>query len=69
MTDRKAISLNLTQREMDLLEELCRKKELSKTALLRQALRLFEVIEARLADGEKLVFEDGDGRLAEMLVL
>jgi hypothetical protein len=69
MSDRKTMTLNLTQREMALLEELSDKRELSKTALVRQALRLFEVIEERLAVGEKLLFVDGDGRMAEMLVL
>ena len=70
MNDRKTMTLNLTEREMAILDELSRKKELSKTAVLRQALRLYQVIDARLTDGEKLFFEDEAAqRRAEVMVL
>jgi hypothetical protein len=70
MNERKTMTLNLTEREMQILEELSRKKELSKTAVVRQALRLYQVIEARLADGEKLFFEDEKAqRRSEVMVL
>lgn len=58
MGARKTMTLNLTEAEMDVLEALSEKKELSKTALLRQALRMYQVIEARLESGDKLFFED-----------
>ena len=67
---KKTMTLNLTEREMDVLEELARKKELSKTAVIRQALRLFQVIDARLARGEKLIFEDEKAnKKSELMVL
>jgi len=70
MSERKTMTLNLTEREMAALEELSRKKELSKTAIVRQALRLYQVIDARLDDGEKLFFEDQTSqRRAEVMVL
>lgn len=69
MSDRKTMTLNLTEREMSMLEELSRKKDLTKTALVRQALRLYQVIDARLDDGEKLFFEDEKARRAEVMVL
>jgi hypothetical protein len=71
MSDKKkTMTLNLTDREMAVLEELAAKKELSKTALIRQALRLFEMVDARLAQGEKLFFEDkGARKKAELMVL
>ena len=70
MNDRKTMTLNLTEREMFILEELSRKKELSKTAVVRQALRLYQVIDARLTDGEKLFFEnDKAQRRSEVMVL
>ncbi len=43
---------------MAVLEALSQKKELSKTALLRQALRMYQVIDVRLERGDKLIFED-----------
>src|SRR3954447_1947421 len=70
MNERKTMTLNLTEREMLLLEELSPKKELSKTAVVRQALRLYQVIDARLSDGEKLFFEDEKAqRRSEVMVL
>jgi hypothetical protein len=67
---KKTMTLNLTEREMEVLEELSRRKELSKTAVIRQALRLFQLVDARLAQGEKLVFEDEKAnKKAELMVL
>jgi predicted transcriptional regulator len=55
---KKTMTLNLSEAEMRVLDELANKKDLSKTAVLRQALRLYQMVEARLSAGEKLVFED-----------
>lgn len=52
------MTLNLTDAEMAVLEALCQKKDLSKTVLLRQALRLYQRVEERLEKGDKLFFED-----------
>ncbi|MFZ1827441.1 MAG: transcriptional regulator [Candidatus Competibacteraceae bacterium] len=54
---KKTMTLNLTDAEMRVLEELCVKKDLSKTSLLRQALRFYQLVEARLEKGDKLFFE------------
>jgi hypothetical protein len=67
---KKTMTLNLTDAEMAALEELCSKKELSKTALLRQALRLYQMVEGRLESGEKLFFEGKDKKeRAEVMML
>lgn len=58
MAMKKTMTLNLTDAEMRVLDELCEKKDLSKTAVLRQALRLYQLIESRVDKGEKLFFED-----------
>ena len=55
---KKTMTFNLTEAEMDVLEALSEKRDLSKTALLRQALRMYQVIEGRLKNGDKLFFED-----------
>ena len=55
--DKKQITLNLTDAEIEVLEELSRKKDLSKTAVLRQALRLYHVVDDKVSNGEKLYFE------------
>jgi len=69
MAARKTMTLNLSSVEMAALQELAAKKELSKTAVLRQALRLYQMIEARLADGEKLFLEDREAKKAELMLL
>ncbi len=58
MAAKKTMTLNLTDGEMRVLDELCEKKELSKTAVLRQALRLYQLVESRVDKGDKLFFED-----------
>ncbi|OIT12637.1 transcriptional regulator [Ralstonia solanacearum] len=58
MNAKKTMTLNLTEPEMAALEELCVEKDMSKTAVLRQALRLYQLVNARLKVGEKLFFED-----------
>jgi hypothetical protein len=58
MAAKKTMTLNLTDAEMLALEDLCERKDLSKTAVLRQALRLYQLVELRSARGDKLFFED-----------
>lgn len=70
MATKRTMTLNLTEAEMGVLEALCEKKDLSKTALLRQALRIYQVIEARLDSGDKLFFEDEKAKQkAEVMIL
>jgi len=52
------MTLNLTDAEMGVLEELCAKKDISKTTVLRQALRLYQAIDARAERGNRLFFEN-----------
>lgn len=68
--NKRTMTLNLTDKEMQVLDELCAKKGLNKTALLRQALRLYQTVDQRLEQGEKLIFESDDkSEKAELLVL
>ncbi len=67
---KRTMTLNLSEREMEVLEDLCAKKGLSKTALMRQALRLYQAVDMRLEQGEKLVFENEDTKeKSELMVL
>ena len=68
--EKRTMTLNLTDAEMRVLEELSRQKDLSKTAILRQALRLYQLVDARLSSGEKLYFENERKKAkAELMVL
>jgi predicted transcriptional regulator len=67
---KKTMTLNLTDAEMRVLDELSTRKDLSKTALLRQALRLYQLVETRVDKGDKLYFEDDKTKdKAELVVL
>jgi hypothetical protein len=69
MNAKKTMTLNLTEPEMAALEELCAEKDMSKTAVLRQALRLYQLVSARLKVGEKLFFEDEAAKEKKELVV
>lgn len=66
---KKTMTLNLTDAEMAVLEELCVKKDLSKTSLVRQALKLYQLVEKRLEKGDKFFFEDDKKGKAEVMML
>jgi hypothetical protein len=51
------MTLMLSDKEMSLLDELSRSRGMSKTALLRQALRLYQSVTERLENGDKVFVE------------
>lgn len=68
--NKKTMTLNLTEAEMSVLDALSSKKDLSKTGVLRQALRLYQMIDGRLERGDKLFFEDDKTKeKAEVMML
>lgn len=67
---KRTMTLNLTDAEMRVVEDLCDRKDLSKTAVLRQALRLYQAVECRVGKGDKLYFENETTReKAEVMML
>lgn len=67
---KRTMTLNLTDREMRALDELCEKKGLNKTAIMRQALRLYQTVEIRLDRGERLILENAEtNEKSELMVL
>lgn len=67
---KRTMTLNLTEAEMSVLEEMCEQKGLSKMALVRQALRLYKSIDDRLSRGDKVFVENADKtEKAELMVL
>lgn len=69
-SNKRTMTLNLTDAEMRVLEDMCAKKDLSKTSLLRQALRLYQLVEGRMEAGAKLFFEDDKTKeKAEVMIL
>jgi len=69
MAEKRTMTLNLTPTEMEAVEELARRKQLSKTAVIRQALRLYQIVDARMEKGDKLFFEDSAEKKAEVMMI
>jgi len=70
MLEKRTMTLNLTPAEMEVLEGIARRKDVSKTAVIRQALRLYQLVDVRLSQGEKLFFEDElQKKKSELMVL
>lgn len=69
MSGRKTMTLNLTEAEMNALEELASRKDLTKTAVIRMALRLFQLVDERKIEGSKLFVEDKDKQKTELALL
>jgi len=70
MAEKRTMTLNLSDQEMEILERLAVEKGLSKTQLVRQALRLYQSVVERLERGDKLFFEDSKKtEKAELMVL
>jgi hypothetical protein len=67
---KRTMTLNLTDAEMQVLDDLSQRKDLTKTAVIRQALRLYQTVEARIERGDKLLFEnDATKEKAELMLL
>jgi hypothetical protein len=68
--EKRTMTLNLTAREMAVVEELASKKDLSKTGVMRLALRLLQAVDAKVRMGQKLMFEDEKTKeKSEMLLI
>ena len=67
---KRTMSLTLPTREMDALDRLSDQKGISKSAVIRQALRLYQSIDLRLEAGDKLFFEGQTSKVkSEIFVL
>lgn len=67
--EKRTMTLNLTAREMAVLEELAAKKDLNKTGVMRLALRLLQAVDAKIQMGQKLMFEDEKTKERQEMVL
>lgn len=70
MADKRTMTLNLTDDEMNALDALSSRYDMSKTAIIRKALRMYQLIDTRLQKGEKLFLEDEvEKKKSELVVL
>lgn len=69
MSKKTLITLNLSDVELELLNSLSEKKDMNKSAVLRQALRMMGLIEQRIEQGEKFYFETVDEKKSELILV
>ena len=69
MSTKKTMTLNLSAEEMEAVEDIAQRKGTTKTAILKQAIRLYLLVDSRLGDGNKLFVEDDDKQKTELAVL
>lgn len=58
------MTLRLTANEMAMVEALAASHGISKTALIRQALRVYQLIQHRISQGETMTFSGDKERVA-----
>lgn len=63
------LPLNLDERHYEVLTALAKSQDLSKTAVLRQALRLYQLVHDRAAQGQTLAFRNADGTYVQQLII
>lgn len=67
MSEKETMTLNLTKAEMEVLEKFAEEFQMSKTAVMRSALRLYQLVQHRLASGERMAFTGDEKRLVEFV--
>ena len=66
---KKMMTLNLTEQEMKVLDDLAVKKGLNKTSVLKQALMLYQLVNIKIEKGEKVFIEDQNKAKSELVFL
>ncbi len=69
MAEKKTMTLNLSGEEMESLEQLAERNDMTKTAVLKKAIRIYLILEKRLQKGEHLFVEDEEGKIRVELLL
>jgi hypothetical protein len=58
MGEKRTMTLNLSEEEMKSLEELALRNDMSKTAVIKKAIRIYLILEKRMQRGEHIFVED-----------
>jgi hypothetical protein len=61
--------LNLDDQHMAVLEAMAAEQDMTKTALLRTALRLYQMIHIEAKRGRQLAFQNADGSFVSLVML
>lgn len=69
MTGKRTMTLNLSEEEMVSLEQLAERNDLTKTAVIKKAIRIYLILEKRLQKGERLFVENEEQSVRVELLL
>jgi predicted transcriptional regulator len=63
---KKTMTLNLSEEEMKILEQLAQENDLSKTQVLRQALRLYQMVKK---EHVRIIFENKLSKIRREVII
>ncbi len=63
------MTLNLSEEEMNSLEQLALRNDLTKTAAIKKAIRIYLILEKRMQKGEHIFVEDDKSQVKVELLL
>ena len=69
MGEKRTMTLNLSQEEMNSLDQLALRNDMSKTAVIRKAIRIYLTLEKRMQKGEHIFVEDDLHQIRAELLL
>lgn len=61
------VTLNLSPVEMQALDQLCQEHDMSKTGVIRQALRMYQYLHNRMKDGERITLSGDEQRALDFV--
>lgn len=69
MGEKRTMTLNLSEEEMTSLDELAVRNDMTKTAVIRKAIRIYLTLEKRMQKGEHIFVEDDNHQVRAELLL
>ena len=69
VSGKATMTLNLSVKEMDALTEMAKAKDMSKTAVMRQALRIYQLVDIKMMEGKRMIWLKPDGTEEETIPL
>jgi predicted transcriptional regulator len=69
MPEKRTMTLNLSEDEMNALDQLALRNDMSKTAVIKKAIRIYLILETRMQRGEHIFVEDELHKIKAELLL
>jgi predicted transcriptional regulator len=66
-TEMRTMTLNLSDEEMEAVEKMAADGDMSKTAVMKQALRVYQLIRVRMQAGETMSFSGDQQRAIQFI--